>query len=135
MANQSPSRTVAIVLDPAFSSRLASLAARAAVWIVDSADNRPAMESLWTARRTRGATCEVTVFRAIPELSAESHVEGVVRAIEKLQDPEEPAAIVGSFEVYGAEMNDDMRSTFEAHGYTRLEPLPDGFRAHRGGTS
>ena len=69
--SQPTPRTVAIVLDPGYSSRLASLAARAAVWIVDSPENRPAIESLWTARRTRGAEYDVTVFRTIPGLSNE----------------------------------------------------------------
>lgn len=127
-------RTVAIVLDPAFSSRLESLAARAAVWIVDSPENRPAIESLWTARRTRGAGYDVTVFRTIPGLSPEEHVDGVLRSVEKQVDPDEPKATVSAIEVYGSDMTDAMRSAFHARGYTTLEPLGDGFRAHYGGT-
>jgi hypothetical protein len=128
------SRTVAVVLDPAFSSRLASLAQRAAVWIVDSPENRPAIESLWTARRTRGAEYDVTVFRSIPELSAEAHIEGVVRSVGKRENAADEDATVGTIEVYGTGMSEAMRSTFEKHGYTRMELLGEGFRAHRKAT-
>ena len=126
-------RTVAIVLDEAFSARLATLAESASVWVVDSPANRPAIESLWTARRTRGAEYDVTVFRTIPGLSAADHVDGVVRSVERHRDPDDGAASVGAIEVYGTEASDAMRATFEAHGYLRLEPLDDGFRAHRAG--
>lgn len=126
-----PSRTVAIVLDPAFAAALPALAGRASVWVVDTPENRPAIESLWTARRTRAADYDVTVFRMIPGLSPESHVDGVVRSVEKQHDPEEPTVIVATIEVHGAPLSDGMRSTFEAHGYTRLEPFADGFRASR----
>lgn len=131
--SQPTTRTVAIVLDPDFSSRLASLAARAAVWIVDSPENRPAIESLWTARRTRGAEYDVTVFRTIPGLSPEEHVDGVVRSVEKQVDPDDTDATVRAIEVYGGDMTDAMRSTFHARGFTTLESLGDGFRAQHGG--
>ena len=125
-------RTVAIVLDPAFASRLATLADRAAVWIIDSAENRPAIESLWTARRTRGAEYDVTVFREIPGLTPEAHVDGVVRSVERQQAADEPGPPVGAIEVYGTAMSDAMRSTLRVHGYIQLEAVSDGFRAHRG---
>src|SRR5688500_13055125 len=78
----SSARTIAIVLDPDFGARVASLAERAAVWIIDSDANRPAIEALWNARRTRQAAYDVTVFRAIPGLSIENHLDGVMRSIE-----------------------------------------------------
>ena len=125
-------RTVAIVLDPAFASRLPPLAERAAVWIVDSQENRPAIEALWTARRTRGAMYDVTVFRMIPGLTPEQHVGGVMRSVEMRPESDEPAAATGAVEVHGAALTDAMRSTFEAYDYRLLDPLDDGFRARRG---
>src|SRR5688572_15915747 len=101
-------RTIAIVLDEAFSSRLASLAESASVWVVDSPANRPAIESLWTARRTRGAAYDVTVFRTIPGLSAEDHVDGVVRSVERHRSSDEEEPGVGAIEVYGTEMSEGM---------------------------
>ena len=127
-----PPRTVAIVLDPAFTSRLASLAERAAVWIVDSQENRPAIETLWTARRTRGAMYDVTVFRMIPGLGPEQHVGGVLQSVEMRPDADEPAVPTGAVEVHGAALTDAMRSTFEAYDYRVLDLLDDGFRARRG---
>ena len=122
-------RTVAVVLDIGFGSRLASLAERAAVWIVDSSENRPTIESLWTARRTRGATYDVTVFRMIPGLAAEDHIDGVLRSAGVHVDPDEPLAPVGSVEVYGAELTGAMRAMFGRHDYSRFDPLDAGFRA------
>ena len=129
--NYLPARTIAIVLDEAFSARLASLAESVAVWVVDSPANRPAIESLWTARRTRGAEYDVTVFRTIPGLSAAEHVDGVVRSVERHRSSDDDTPHVGAIEVYGTEASDAMRATFESHGYARLEPIDDGFRAHR----
>ncbi len=128
-------RTVAIVLDPAFGAQLASLAGRAAVWVVDSPENRPTIESLWTARRTRGAEYDLTVFRMIPGLSPADHIDGVVRSLDRLRfdDDDAPAAPIGSVEVYGAAPDAAMRSTFEQFGFAHLDPLDDGFRARRGG--
>ena len=127
-----PLRTIAIVLDPDFSTRLASLADRAAVWIVDSPGNRPAIESLWTARRTRGASYDVTVFRTIPGLTPEQHVEGVLQSLARDVEVNEPLAPVGSLEAYGVELTDGIRSTLGSHGYGQLDPTTDGFRARRG---
>ena len=124
-------RTAAIVLDPAFASRLASLADRAAVWIVDSPENRPAIESLWTARRTRAASYDVSVFRMIPGLTPEQHVDGVLRSVGGDAQPDEPLGPVGSIELYGVELTDAMRATLAAHDYLHLEPLGDAFRARR----
>lgn len=99
------------------------------MWVVDSPENRPAIESLWTARRTRGATFDVTVFRLIPGLTREQHVEGVLRSVGKDVQSDDPLPPIGSIEVYGVELSDVMQSLFAKHAYPRLDPLGDGFRA------
>ena len=124
-------RTVAIVLDPAFSSRLASLAERVAVWIVDSDENRPAIEALWSARRTRHATYDVTVFREIPELSVEDHLAGVLRSIEMDVGVDEDLPPLEWVEVYGVEENETIGSVLRARGFGGTAPLAEGFRARR----
>lgn len=122
-------RTVAIVLDPTFSSRLASLAERVAVWIVDSDENRPAIEALWSARRTRQATYDVTVFREIPGLSVEDHLVGVLRSIEMDVGVDEDPPPLEWIEVYGVEANETIGSVLRARGFGGTAPLTDGFRA------
>ena len=124
-------RTIAIVLDTEFALRLASLADRAAVWVVDSPANRPAIESLWTARRTRAAAYDITVFRTIPGLTAEEHVEGVLRSAQRHAEADEPLPPVGRVEVYGAALTDTMREMFQRHDYSRIESTADGFSARR----
>jgi hypothetical protein len=122
-------RTVAIVLDPAFSARLASLAERAAVWIIDSSENRPAIEAIWNARRREHATYDVTVFREIPELSMEDHLAGVLRSIELDTDPDDERPPLEWVEVYGVESTDAVGSVLRSRGFGGTAPLPDGFRA------
>jgi hypothetical protein len=127
--NVSTGRTIAVVLDPAFAARLTPLAERAAVWIVDSAGNRPAIEALWGARRSRQATYDVTVFREIPGLSLEDHLSGVLRSIEidtTIDDEQPPLEWV---EVYGIEASPTIESALRARGFGGAAPLPDGFRA------
>ena len=121
-------RTIAIVLDVTFAGRLASLVEGAAVWIVDSPENRPAIESVWTARRTRGAAYDVTVFRMIPGLTAEDHVESVLRSAAKHLESDDLPGPVGSIEVYGTELTDAMRAMLARHDYSRFDPLDEGFR-------
>ena len=122
-------RTVAVVLDTTFSSRLASLASRAAVWIVDSDDNRPAIEALWSARRSRQATYDVTVFREIPGLTIEEHLSGVLRSIETDTGIDEDRPPLEWIEVYGTATSDTIGSMLHAHGFGGTAPLADGFRA------
>ena len=124
-------RTVAIVLDPAFSSRLASLAERVAVWIIDSEENRPAIEALWSARRTRHATYDVTVFREIPGLSVEDHLVGVLRSIEMDTGLEEDLPPLEWVEVYGVEATEMIGSLLRTRGFGGTAPLGEGFRARR----
>jgi hypothetical protein len=127
----SGARTVAVVLDASFSSRLPSLAERVAVWIVDSSENRPAIEALWSARRTRQATYDVTVFREIPGLSVEDHLAGVLRSIEMDTGVDEELPPLEWVEVYGVEPSDSIGSLLRARGFGGHAPLADGFRARK----
>ena len=127
--NQSATRTVAVVLDSAFGSRLSSLAQRAAVWIVDSSDNRPAIEAIWNARRKQGVSADVTVFRAIPGLSAEEHLSGVLRSIQMDTDIDDDAPPLEWVEVYGIESSEEIESLLRARGFGGSAPLSEGFRA------
>ena len=124
-----PARTVAIVLDPAFSSRLGALAERVAVWIVDSHENRPAIEALWSARRTRHEAYDVTVFREIPGLSVEDHLAGVLRSIELDTGIDEEQPPLEWVEVYGVEASETIGSVLRARGFGGPALLADGFRA------
>ena len=125
----SPTRTIAIVLDLEFGTRVASLAERVAVWIVDSDANRPAIEALWNARRTRQVTCDVTIFRPIPGLSTGDHLDGVLRSIDTEADAEEERPELEWIEVYGLEVDESIESLLRARGFGGSAPLRDGFRA------
>ena len=131
--NSSGTRTVAIVLDSSFAARLASLADRAAVWIVDSETNRPAIEALWTARRIQQASYDVTVFRPIPDLSSEEHLVGVLRSIQRhtdAQDDEERVPLEW-IEVYGIDPSPTIETLLRANGFGGSAPLSNGFRARK----
>ena len=99
------------------------------MWIVDSDDNRPAIEALWNARRRNQVTCDVTIFRAIPGLSTEDHLDGVLRSIETEADVEEERPALEWVEVYGLAANESVESLLRARGFGGSAPLPDGFRA------
>lgn len=59
---------VAIVFDPDFGSELASLANRMAVWVIDSAANRPVAEKLWS---DHPPDSRLTIFTEPPDQSPE----------------------------------------------------------------
>jgi hypothetical protein len=123
--------TIAIVLDEEFSSQLFPLASRVPVWVIDSPSNRPAIESIWAARRLQGVPSELAVFRQIPGLTPASHLLAVLRTVrdqERAED-EPPCEIA---EVFGLALTVEVEGELRALVTGRFTATPDGFRVVTG---
>jgi hypothetical protein len=106
------SRRVAIVFDADFGDRLAALAMRTPVWIVESAANRSAVADAMN-RTTEWPHISVTVFRPTDDLK---------HLLSQLGHPQR-------VDVIGLALADDSRDAMQAAGFTRLVETSDGFRA------
>jgi hypothetical protein len=123
---------IAIVVDPHFGERLAELAERMPVWIVDTPANRSAAERVWrsAAGGERGPR-EVTTFRADPAGTRADWIVAIAAEVdlhhgEWSEDP--PYAAI---EVVGADPTDPLRAALGAYGLTVVERTADGFRGSR----
>ena len=106
------SRRVSIVFDAEFGDRLATLAMRTPVWIVESVTNRSAVAEAMN-RATEWPHISVTVFRPTDDLK---------RLLSQIGHPQR-------VDVTGLRLSDDARDAIRAAGFTKVVETSDGFRA------
>jgi hypothetical protein len=106
------SRRVAIVFDTEFGERLATLAMRMPVWIVESVTNRAAVSEAWN-RATEWPHISVTVFRPPDDLK---------HLLPQIGHPQR-------VDVIGLPLTDEAREALRAAGFTKIAETNDGFRA------
>jgi len=106
------SRRVAIVFDADFGDRLAPLAMRTPVWIVESAANRSAVAEAMN-RATEWPHISVTVFRPTDNLK---------HLLSQIGHPQR-------VDVIGLRLSDDVRDAMRDGGFANVVATSDGFRA------
>ena len=106
------SRRVAIVFDADFGDRLATLAMRMPVWIVESNANRPAVSEAMN-RATEWPHISVTVFRPTDDLK---------HLLSQIGHPQR-------VDVIGLRLSDDADDAIRAAGFTKVVETNEGFRA------
>jgi hypothetical protein len=106
------SRRVAIVFEREFGDRLAALAMRMPVWIVESAANRAAVAEAWN-RASEWPHISVTVFRPTDDLR---------HLLSQIGHPKR-------VDVLGMTLTDDARDALTAAGFTNIVEVKEGFQA------
>lgn len=106
------SRRVAIVFDADFGDRLAALAMRTPVWIVESATNRSAVAEAMN-RVTEWPHISVTVFRPTDDLK---HLLSQIGRPQRV-------------DVIGLRLSDDVLDAMRDGGFANVVETSDGFRA------
>jgi hypothetical protein len=106
------SRRVAIVFDADFGDRLATLAMRMPVWIVESGANRPAVSDAMN-RATEWPHISVTVFRPTDDLK---------HLLSQIGHPQR-------VDVIGLQLSDEAHAAIRAAGFTKVVETNEGFRA------
>jgi len=107
------SRRVAIVFDKEFGERLATLAMRMPVWIVESVTNRAAVSEAWN-RATEWPHISVTIFRPPDDLK---------HLLSQIGHPQR-------VDVIGLPLTDDAREALSGAGFTKIAETAEGFRAN-----
>jgi hypothetical protein len=127
--------SVAMVVDPMFGERLAALAARMPVWIVDSAVNRAWAEQHWREHPGQSHTSGVTIFLGAPSHTREAWCMDQLAAVdlhhgEYSHDP--PYSVI---EVYGVAPSAVLVKAFAEYGMNSITVTMDGFKATRAGSA
>lgn len=130
---QISTRSIAIVVDEEFGSRLLSLATRTRVWAVDSVPNRRFADRLSEKARALGEATGVTLVRA-----AEG-ADGVQTCLDMLYRVEAKHGVYtsnppyGEIELIGVSEHDagSVRQELERLGFSVFEPTSNGLRAFR----
>jgi len=113
-----------------FGTQLPSLAEQFHVWVVDTAVNRRAAESVW-AVGPRDRTHGVTTFKRYEGESIESSVVDLLPVIDEHHGLREGWATDIVLEVLGVPLSSGIRSALEALGPFEILERPDGFIAER----
>ena len=119
---------VAIVARPDFSAELPSLAGRMHVWVIDTPENKRAVELIWSSQSYRSGPIELTTFKGDPE-------NNVVGILETVEDHHSEYAQPGPYDeliVIGQRLTPEARAECEDFGFTQFEETEEGFRALRG---
>jgi hypothetical protein len=122
---------VFVVLDRAFGERLADLAQKGSVWIVDTTANRTVAQHIWGATPTRSHLDGVTTFKTGDDCSPEASLIQQLDTIDLhhgVYSANPPCTVL---EVIGTEITERVKAEFAELGFDQFEPTLQGFRAIR----
>ena len=113
---------IEVIVSPDFRGDLAALAVSRPVWIVDTPQNRPAIDAVWAIGADRNL-CEVSRYRDSGQ-AGDNRLKDLLEIIGCLDDHYVHHDIV----VHGIEAT-ELGTALEEEGYRVLETTPDGFAA------
>jgi hypothetical protein len=123
---------VVIVLSGELAPRLSQLAAHHHVWARRTVETEQVAQTFWHEHRPEEASASpgsITLFTGTGE--AENDLLSMIDTVELhhgLASSEQPAAT--ALRVLGAMPTAAIRGAIGMLGFTRIEPIPDGFVAH-----
>jgi hypothetical protein len=116
---------VALVLDRDFGEKLASLAKRGDVWVINTQAN------LEVARRLIGEGYDITTFRRRENFVPEESGAAMLDTIELHHGEYSRSPPYGRLEVYGAKLNEEFRRELENYGFREFTVKADHFEAKK----
>ena len=126
---------VSVILDPEFGSRLEQVAARGAVWIVDSPHNRTATKKHWADYPDHDHLEGVTLFQASRSLTPEEILIVHVDTIDLHHGPYSANPPYRILDVFGVAFTPAVEATLRAFDFIEFQDIQDGFRAFLAETS
>ena len=127
-------KKVGIVVDRTFGDRLLSLLRLFHVWVVESADNLPAIQSAWTsqsATTNSAPTAAVTSFKALEGESPDDMCARIAGDVDEHHGELAQDRAWREIEIFGVSLNRRLRSVFEELGANTFEPTKGGFICRR----
>jgi hypothetical protein len=126
-----PMKKVAIVLDPDYGNKLASLAAGAHVWIVDTPANRAAASEYWAQNARHKVESGVTTFKFSENASRLETCLDILATVDLHHGEYSSNPPYSELEVIGLPLTDKAKSAIKDLGFGRFETTAEGFRATR----
>lgn len=124
--------TIALVLDPEFGQKLATLAARVHTWAIDTPTNRAVAERMWKATESEGHDIETGVTTFKPQgAGAEEWCLAVVDQLDVHHNHYSHDPAYSVLEVYGARLSERIREEFGRYGLVHFEETTQGFIAKK----
>jgi len=128
-----PNRSVLVVTDPEFGSRLAQVPPGRPLWIVRSAVNEPVIQAQWAIPPDHGSTKGITAFRADPSASRAETFMANLDAVDTHHGPHSsPDAPYTELESIGALLTPEIRAALSDWlGFNEFAESETGFVARR----
>lgn len=121
-----PPHKVGIVVDPGFGDRVAELARVFHVWVVESRENTPIIQSVW-----KSGAVGVTSFAAFEGESHEAMCARIAGDVNEHHGAFSHDPPWSEIEVFGAKLTSTLRHVFEELGATACTPTQEGFVCRR----
>jgi hypothetical protein len=112
---------VAVVVDPEFGERLASLAERMHVWVADTPANRIVAERIWAATAAPSIERGVTTFRINRSEPSDAWAANILPDVELHHGEYSHKPAVDTLEIHGATLSARLRLALGAAGFTHLD--------------
>lgn len=126
-------RSITLVLDEDFGSRLLSLASRTRVWAVDSPLNRRFAHRVTEKLRGTGAMPLVSLFDCAAGTSRLEQCVNMLYLVEERHGAHRSHPAYGELEVIGLDAGavEGVRQELARFGFSAFEPTSSGLRAYR----
>ncbi|NRD49908.1 hypothetical protein [Corallococcus exiguus] len=130
-----PPHKVGIVVDQRFGARAADLALGFHVWVVESRENTPVIQSVWKSGLMAAAAdplaVGVTSFAALEGESPEAMCARIAGDVNEHHGELAHAPPWSEIEVFGVKLTSTLRHVFEELEATACTPTQEGFICRR----
>ena len=132
MTSNDAVHAVALVVDPKFGDRLAVLAARLHVWIIDTPENHLAAAAIWSENKNHHSLERgTTTFRADPTSPPDESVASILETVDLHNGEYSHTPPWSVLEVFGANPTPQLVDALAGFGFLNIASTHDGFRAWR----
>jgi hypothetical protein len=122
---------VALVLEPDYGGKLASLAAISHVWVVDTPANRAAASAYRALNPKHKLEAGVTTFKASENASRLETCLGILVTVDLHHGEYSSTPPYSELEVIGVPLTNEVKSAIRDLGFGGFEATAEGFRARR----
>jgi len=116
---------VAIVARPDYSAELETFDSPVHVWVVDTPENKRAVESIWSSDAYRSGPTELTTFKA----ESGDNVVGILQTIEDHHSEYTQPGPYDELIVIGQKLTPEAKGECEDFGFNQSEETEEGFTA------
>jgi hypothetical protein len=126
MINKKPYR-VYVVVDPHYRERLRDLPADEPIWVIDSAENHPVIQTLWNERKGSINVDGITSFKYDPKANPEEWFVTELATIDLHHGEISHNPPYSVLEIIGVLWSDKIENVLKEYGFIKYERTAQGF--------